>query len=195
MASPSIIKADVLVFGAGPGGLATAGALARQLYTTIVFSDHASPSGAGFRNRRTRHMHNVPGWDHRDPAEFRAKSGEDILARYKTVEFRDVGVRSVRVLDGALVRQAKEGSAAPLDVEEQECDGVDVAVDAGAAIESASMTAGAGTRQDKDKMRFEAVDDNGVQYQARRLVVASGVRDVMPEEEIPGYTELWGRTM
>ncbi|KXJ86179.1 hypothetical protein Micbo1qcDRAFT_168784 [Microdochium bolleyi] len=153
------VKADVLIFGAGPAGLATAGALARQLFTTIVFSDHTSPNGGGFRNARTRHMHNVPGWDHQDPAVFRAKSRADILARYSTIEFRDVGVRSVRQIAGG--------------------DGVDGGV------------GGVGG----DKMRFEAVDVDGVVYRSRRLVVASGIRDVMPEEEIPGYTKLWGRTI
>lgn len=41
-------------------------------------------------------MHNVAGWDHRDPAEFRAKAREDLLARYaSTVQFHDLGIESV----------------------------------------------------------------------------------------------------
>ncbi|KAH7031411.1 uncharacterized protein B0I36DRAFT_384196 [Microdochium trichocladiopsis] len=194
-AASGIIKADVLIFGAGPGGLSTAQALARQLYTAIVFSDHTSPSGAGFRNRLTKHMHNVPGWDHMDPAEFRAKARADLLARYHTVEFRDVGIQSVRQL-----ASAPAPSAVILEADEEAEDAkgrngaVDLAVDAstgsrGGVVQEEEQ------QQQHGKMRFEAVDANGVTYQSRRLVVASGIRDVMPEEEIPGYTKLWGRTI
>ncbi|KAI8630666.1 FAD/NAD(P)-binding domain-containing protein [Xylariaceae sp. FL1651] len=125
---------DVLILGGGPAGLAVAGGLARQLHTAIVFST------GSFRNSGAAHMHNVPGWDHEDPAQFRAKARADILARYGTIEFQDVGVASVRKLDGG---------------------------------------------------RFEAVDDAGTKYEGRRVVIANGIRDLMPE--LPGYTELWGK--
>ncbi|KAK1760326.1 FAD/NAD(P)-binding domain-protein [Echria macrotheca] len=83
--------ADVLIIGGGPAGLATATALARQLYRTIVFD-----SGV-YRNAPTSHMHNVLGWDHRDPADFRAKARDDLAARYAgIVEFRR-GSKSGRV--------------------------------------------------------------------------------------------------
>ncbi|KAI1369689.1 hypothetical protein F5Y08DRAFT_325297 [Xylaria arbuscula] len=84
---------DVLVIGGGPAGLAVAGGLARQLYTAAVFS-----SGS-FRNQATAHMHNVAGWDHESPTEFRAKSMADIMSRYSTIQFRDVGVASVKKLE------------------------------------------------------------------------------------------------
>lgn len=84
---------DVLILGGGPAGLAVAGGLARQLHTAIVFS-----SGV-FRNGIAQHMHNVPGWDHENPADFRAKSKADILLRYSTIQFQDVGVASVRKLE------------------------------------------------------------------------------------------------
>jgi thioredoxin reductase len=54
---------DVLIIGGGPAGLAVATGLARQLYTAVVFD-----SGV-YRNARTQHMHNVPTWDHRNPAD------------------------------------------------------------------------------------------------------------------------------
>ncbi|KAI0915148.1 hypothetical protein F4823DRAFT_571098 [Ustulina deusta] len=85
-------------------------------------------------------MHNVAGWDHESPADFRAKSRADILSRYSTVQFRDVGVASVRKLES--------GS-------------------------------------------FKAVDDVGEKYEGRKVVIASGIRDIMPD--IPGYSELWGK--
>lgn len=80
---------DVLIIGGGPGGLAVATGLARQLYRAVVFD-----SGV-YRNARTKHMHNVPTWDHRDPADFRAQSRADLLARYNTVQFRDTPVESI----------------------------------------------------------------------------------------------------
>ncbi|KAK0632611.1 putative thioredoxin reductase glit-like protein [Immersiella caudata] len=85
---------DVLIIGSGPAGLSTATALARQLHTTLLFD-----SGV-YRNARTKHMHNVPTWDHRDPAEFRAKAREDLFARYDTVRIEDVTVKAVKKLEG-----------------------------------------------------------------------------------------------
>lgn len=74
---------DVLILGGGPGGLAVANSLARQLYTALVFDTGV------FRNARTEHMHNVLGWDHQDPAAFRAKAKSDILAHYNTISFQE----------------------------------------------------------------------------------------------------------
>ncbi|MGI4814214.1 MAG: FAD-dependent oxidoreductase, partial [Janthinobacterium lividum] len=74
---------DVLILGGGPGGLAVANALARQLYTALVFN-----SGV-FRNARAAHMHNVLGWDHQDPTVFRAKAKADILTHYQSISFQE----------------------------------------------------------------------------------------------------------
>ncbi|KAI1744108.1 FAD/NAD(P)-binding domain-containing protein [Xylaria scruposa] len=125
---------DVLILGGGPAGLAVAGGLARQLHTAIVFS-----SGS-FRNGAVQHMHNVPGWDHENPADFRAKSKTDILSRYNTIQFRDVSVTNVKKLESG---------------------------------------------------RFEVVDEAGDRYEGRKIVIANGIRDIMPG--IPGYSELWGK--
>lgn len=127
---------DVLILGGGPAGLAVAGGLARQLHTAIVFSSES------FRNGAAPHMHNVPGWDHEDPAAFRAKAKGDIQSRYDTIRFRDVGVTSVRKLDSG---------------------------------------------------RFETFDDAGERYEGRKVVIASGIRDIMPD--LPGYSALWGKGM
>jgi len=125
---------DVLIIGGGPGGLAVATGLARQLYTAVVFD-----SGV-YRNARTKHMHNVPTWDHRDPADFRAAARSDILARYDTIRFEETKVESVRRTDNG---------------------------------------------------RFEATDARGTTWTGKKLVLASGMRDVYPD--IPGYDDVWGR--
>ncbi|KAI0379581.1 hypothetical protein F5Y04DRAFT_259416 [Hypomontagnella monticulosa] len=59
-----------LIIGGGPTSLVIATRLARQLYSAVIFD-----SGV-YRNTLTKHkQHNVPTWDHWDPAEFRAKTG------------------------------------------------------------------------------------------------------------------------
>ncbi|KAI0128145.1 thioredoxin reductase glit [Hypoxylon sp. NC0597] len=138
MATTPIV--DVLILGAGPAGLATAGALARQLHTAIVFSHNV------YRNARAKHMHNVAGWDHADPASFRAKARSDILSRYSdTIQFRDVEITRVKKLDD----------------------------------------------DKKGRSRFEAEDVEGKKYVGRKVVLAMGVKDVMPERP-RGYADLWG---
>ncbi|KAF6812556.1 thioredoxin reductase-like protein 3 [Colletotrichum sojae] len=128
---------DVLIIGAGPAGLATATALSRQLYTTVLFD-----SGV-YRNARATHMHNVLGFDHVPPPVFRAKARADIEARYsQTVTFADVAV--------ARTKKLREGL-------------------------------------------FEARDASGKTWLGRRLVIATGVKDVMPEDDVPGYGDCWGR--
>lgn len=80
---------DVLIIGAGPAGLAAATGLARQVYHALVFSDDS------FRNAQSAYMHNFPGWDHQAPGAFRNKAKDDLLTRYKTIQFEDTSVASV----------------------------------------------------------------------------------------------------
>ncbi|KAK7427215.1 hypothetical protein QQZ08_006328 [Neonectria magnoliae] len=84
---------DALIIGGGPAGLAMATGLARQLYTAIVLD-----SGS-YRNARATHMHNVLGFDHVDPAEYRAKAKADLSKRYETIEFKTATINSVRKLE------------------------------------------------------------------------------------------------
>jgi gliotoxin/aspirochlorine biosynthesis thioredoxin reductase len=136
MASASIPLVDVLIIGGGPAGLATATGLVRQLQTAIVFNS------SKFRNERATGMYNVAGFDHVPPSEFRAKARKDILARYDTVQFRDVEIKTIaKTADG----------------------------------------------------RFEAIDASGAKYMGKKVVLGTGVRDLVPD--IPGAEERWGRGM
>ena len=94
---------DVLIIGGGPAGLSAAGALARQLHTAVVFD-----SGS-YRNAPSRHMHNVPTWDHRYPGEFRDAAKRDILARYETIRFEKAEVKRLKQVEGGSF-EAEDGA-------------------------------------------------------------------------------------
>ncbi|KAF7913404.1 hypothetical protein BELL_0910g00030 [Botrytis elliptica] len=136
---------DVLIIGAGPAGISCAAALARLRHTAIVFSSNK------FRNEKSKHMHTVSTWDHRDPSEFRAASREDILARYKTICFEDVGIQTIE-------KVSKDGEG------EGEGSGI-----------------------------FKAIDDTGKDWWGRKLVLATGVKDIMVD--IEGYEECWAKSI
>lgn len=127
---------DTLILGAGPAGLSAALALARQLYSVVVFDSRQ------YRNYPADHMHNVLTWDHRLPGEFRAAAKANILSRYDSVVFRETRIDRITKL--------------------------------------------------KDDT-FEVVDEVGGKTVGRKVVLAVGVRDVMPE--IEGFGKLWGRSM
>jgi len=93
---------DVLIIGGGPAGLAVATGLARQLQKAIVLD-----SGI-YRNARSKHMHNVPGWDHVDPAVFRARAKEDLLRRYDTIEFKSAAITQIQKLANGHFRATDE---------------------------------------------------------------------------------------
>jgi thioredoxin reductase len=128
---------DCLIIGSGPTGLAAATGLARLQHTSLVLD-----SGV-YRNARSKHMHNVLGWDHRDPADFLAKARQDLLSRYSNVvTFLGATIRQVRKLD----------------------------------------TGG-----------FEAVDQSGHVYTGKKLCLATGVSDILPD--IRGYADCWSKGM
>ncbi|KAM5351025.1 hypothetical protein ACJ41O_003748 [Fusarium nematophilum] len=93
---------DVLIIGGGPAGLAMATALARQLYTALVID-----SGV-YRNAPTKHMHNVVGFDHVDPAVFRAKAREDLAKRYTSIEFKSATISKVQKLENGTFEAVDE---------------------------------------------------------------------------------------
>lgn len=93
---------DVLVIGGGPAGLAAATALVRQLHTVVVFD-----SGS-YRNSMSKHMHNLPTWDHRDPGDFRAAARKDLLLNYQTANFEDTEIQTLKEVPGGF--EAQDGS-------------------------------------------------------------------------------------
>jgi thioredoxin reductase len=84
---------DAIIIGGGPAALSIALSLSRQLYTALILD-----SGV-YRNAPAKHMHNVPGFDHADPADFRAQVRGDLQARYPSIEFKQAAVSQVRKVD------------------------------------------------------------------------------------------------
>lgn len=80
---------DIIIIGGGPAGLSAAASIVRQDHKTILFD-----SGK-YRNAETKHMHTLPSWDHRDPAEFRAASLAD-FKRYESVTVENTEIESVK---------------------------------------------------------------------------------------------------
>lgn len=93
---------DVLIIGGGPAGLSIATTLARQVYSALVLD-----SGV-YRNAVAKHMHSVPGFDHVDPADFRAKVKADLQARYASIDFASATVKEVRKLESGIFQAVDE---------------------------------------------------------------------------------------
>ncbi|KAI5863058.1 FAD/NAD(P)-binding domain-containing protein [Durotheca rogersii] len=93
---------DVAIIGGGPAGLTAAATIVRQLHTAVVFDN------GKYRNAKSSHMHMVPTWDHKDPSAFRNTIKEDILARYSTVRFVDLGVSKIEKKSDAHFRVVDE---------------------------------------------------------------------------------------
>ena len=175
---------DVVIIGGGAAGLSGAVALGRALRSVLVI-DGGEP-----RNAPAEGVHNYLTRDGMPPGELVA-AGREEAARYG-VEFRSGQVSEVtgaadafRVALTGSSRETVTGAAGPS--HETATSAADPSHEAatsaaGASHETATSAAGASR---------EAVD--GEIVEARRIIVASGVRDVLPD--IPGLAEGWGSTV
>jgi thioredoxin reductase len=127
---------DVAIIGGGPAGLTAAATLARQLHTAVVFDN------GKYRNGTGKHMHTVLTWDHKDPQEYRETARKQILDRYNTIQFADIGVQKIE----------KKGDSC-----------------------------------------FIVQDETGKEWEAKKVILAVGSSDVLPD--IEGYAELWKKKM
>jgi gliotoxin/aspirochlorine biosynthesis thioredoxin reductase len=80
---------DVAVVGGGLAGLTAASTLARQLHTAVVFDSQV------YRSAKSSGMHMVPGWENRDPKDFRVSARQDTISNYATIQFCDMAVAKI----------------------------------------------------------------------------------------------------
>lgn len=157
---------DVLVLGGGAAGLAAALALGRSRRTVRVL-DAGEP-----RNAPSPHAHNLLTRDGTPPGELLAL-GRTEVARYG-VEVMTAQVTSVRAASAPAAgttsgRGAVHVSTAPRST----------VPDDGPVDDAPPGPA------------FEVETADGTTHRARRLVVATGMRDDLPD--VPGLAERWGR--
>lgn len=85
-------------------------------------------------------MHNVIGWDHKPPNEFRKAAKDQLQSHYNTIIFENTPVEKMEKLPNG---------------------------------------------------RFKAIDAEGQAYESSAVILANGVRDVLPD--IEGYEHCWGK--
>lgn len=93
---------DIMVVGGGPGGLGAVYSIVRQNYKTIIFDSSIC------RNATNKHIHTVPTWDRKDPAEFRIAAEED-FKRYGCVTVEKVEIETIKQLDDGLFEALGDG--------------------------------------------------------------------------------------
>jgi thioredoxin reductase len=87
---------DALIIGGGPAGLAAALTLARQVQSSTVLDS------GNYRNEGTEYMHMLPGFDHMNPAKYRAAAAENVTSRYHTVSIHNVTIETVKKTDDGI---------------------------------------------------------------------------------------------
>jgi thioredoxin reductase len=155
------ISWDVIIVGGGSAGLSAALMLGRARRRVLVLD------GGAPRNGVAAHMHGVLGRDGWSPLDLLA-AGRDEVRRYGVV-VESANVLSAEPVDG--------GFEVVLSAEPVE-GGFEVVV---------GDTAG---RAGDDRGDRRSSPSRGDRHRARRLLVATGVRDGLPE--IPGLAEQWG---
>ncbi|ODA79676.1 hypothetical protein RJ55_05270 [Drechmeria coniospora] len=132
------IDYDAIIVGGGPAGLSALSGLARVRRNTLLID-----SGV-YRNDKTRHMHDVLGFDGVTPAYFRAAAREQ-LSHYKTVS----------ATNGTVTKVSPMANNTYFEVTSESADG-----------RSRVLT-------------------------ARKVVLATGLRDILPST--PGLDANWGQ--
>ena len=184
MPDAPLTPVDVLVLGGGAAGLSAALSLGRSRRTVRVL-DAGEP-----RNVTSPHAHNLLTHDGTPPAALLA-AGRDEVARYgvEVVTARVVAARTVDGAGGAGWDGAGSEDAGP-DGAGPNGAGSDGAGSDGAGPDGTGSD-GAGWNGPAHEPVLEVRTADGRTHRARRLVVATGMRDVLPD--VPGLRDRWGR--
>ncbi|UVI35529.1 NAD(P)/FAD-dependent oxidoreductase [Brevibacterium spongiae] len=156
---------DVAVIGGGVAGLAASVALARSLRSVVVI-DSGQP-----RNAPSAHAHNVLGQEGINPRELIAKGRAE--AEGYGVSFIDATVTHAHAADPNGASAVPNGATDNLP---------------GSTIEDSDHPAEAAPSH-----RFELTTSAGVVIAARRVIIATGLSDALPD--IPGLAAEWGETV
>ena len=81
---------DCLIIGGGPSGLSAATVLARQHFSVVLFDSRS------YRGDSSHEMHNVAGWNHHRPEEFRETTRRTLLERYPNVRIEYIEIQHAR---------------------------------------------------------------------------------------------------
>ncbi|MBL3699098.1 bifunctional NAD(P)/FAD-dependent oxidoreductase/class I SAM-dependent methyltransferase [Leucobacter luti] len=164
---------DAIIIGGATAGLSAAQALGRSLRRTLVI-DAGAP-----RNRFATHMHNVLGLDGTPPLDLIAR-GRAEAAAYG-VEFAQGHVVAVR-----------DGEPGTVRVEWRTTEtGAPAATGAPGATGAPAETGAPGAPPAEGARAADGAPTQ--QATARAVVVASGVRDTLPD--VPGLADYWGSTV
>lgn len=93
---------DVIIVGGGPAGLSAAATIVRQDHKVVLFDSKE------YRNAKSKHMHTVATWDHRDPSDFREAAKAD-YDRYGCVKVVDANVESLEKGEDGLFHATSNG--------------------------------------------------------------------------------------
>ena len=178
---------DAIVIGGGPAGLQATLTLAR-VHRRVLLLD----SGR-YRNDAADHMHNVVAHDGTPPADFRKVAREQVAAYPTATVWEDTVVAVRPEGEGyAVTLDDPDGAGASLDSRPSRASSCGVprkAEEGGDAPASTTDDNAARCPQGGAQQAMESRDAPKV-LTARGLVLATGVRDVLPA--VPGLADLWG---
>ena len=163
-ASMSMRLFDVIIVGGGPAGLSAALGLVRA-HRSVLLIDSKQ-----YRNSGAPAMQNVITMDGMAPSAFREKARSD-LSRYPTFSSIDGFVSRVTQRDEAAMQHQHPLHKLQLDVQVKQNAAVQVTADG----DTSAVT--------------PPVDS----FLTRRLLLATGVKDILPN--IPGFDAAWGDTI
>ncbi|GAB4821227.1 hypothetical protein N2152v2_008273 [Parachlorella kessleri] len=150
---------DVIVVGGGPAGLSAALILGRSRRSVIIFDSGEK------RNEASQIQHGILGADGFNREEFLSQARDQVL-KYPTVELKQLAVVDLNI------EAARTERCTPGEIEAGTCE---TKVKTGERITKT--------------WSFEVTAEDGTTWRSKKVVLATGVKDLIPEVLSP----FWGR--